>query len=88
MGDRVYGRTPVEDQAAALGEDSERADVLFSHGILDSGSEETGTTSDYGTRRPGLDSIYRVIGVVVAVGCHFRMWTSWCVAVRRGQSGI
>lgn len=64
-------RTECEDGATALGEDTQGAVVDPGAGVLEGGSEETGTTGDQGALDAGMEGVYRVVRAVVTVRRHF-----------------
>lgn len=67
-------RTEVEDDAAALGEDTHHANVLRPHGVLNAGGKQTGGTEDRGALHAGLDGVYWVVRAgIVTVGRH--LWS-------------
>lgn len=71
-------RTECEDEAATLGKDPEGAVVLLPGRVLDAGGEQTSSTGDHGALHAGIDSVHRVIVVVITVGRHFRWLKSGC----------
>lgn len=66
--------TEGKDGAAALGDDAQCTVVRSPGRVPDAGCEDTGGTGDHGALDAGLESIDRVVEVIITVGRHFSGW--------------
>lgn len=89
--------TEGEDGAAAAGEDAQCTVVRPPGRVLDAGCEDTGGTGDHGALDAGLESIDRVVDIIITVGRHFSgvvwgrmVWRSSGMSVRKRllESGL
>lgn len=76
-------RTEREYEATALGEDAEHAVVLRPGSVPKTGGEQTSSTGDHGALHAGIESVHRMIVVVITVGRHFRWLGSGYELARR-----
>lgn len=87
--------TEGEDGATAASEDAQCTVVRSPSRVLYAGCEDTGGTGDHGALDAGLESIDRVVDIIITVGRHFSgwfggriVWRSSGVSVERGCSSL